>query len=789
MRSDSRARRPGRFPDFRIPALAAACGLLLLVFPPPSSATPAPAFKIYVEEPGVYRVTYEELRRAGLQPGEVDSEGLALTQGGDELRIWVEDGGDGSFGPGDHIEFVGEQPAGPRSYYSWHSLLNVYRLTVAGPPGQRMRRPPVPAGGVEGGPEFWLVERHLEFNYFKTFDRSHGEDADIWFWDRLTPFDPEPFRLPLGVRNYRPNPRQPMSLTIQLQGQSAAAREIETLRDHRLEVYFDGVLVGAGEWDGEEPYRIELEVPESIAQNGANVLELRVPGRRLPAAGSGRPGDPLIDAVLLDWIEFRYPRGFLVGPEQTRLVLDESVYAARSPVWARVTTEPGAGSVVVYGSWGTRFDSGNFVIEEREDRTIHDFYPPAREVVLWAVGDGVLRPPVAVELDLPSDLLDRSQQADYIIITHPRLRAAIEPLATFHRQRGLTVRVVGVDDVYDEFNHSLLDPGAIRDFLSYAYHHWRRPAPRFVLLVGDASWEPERSLFAARLADGVAVRLGADAAVSPRNLVPTGEWESFKGRAASDNFFVAVDGDDHLPDMAIGRFPATEPEEVAAMVAKTLRYASEPVVGPWRRKILWVTSGSRFMQQRSDSAITSALAERGFELTKLYPEADLEANEQSQEGLQQALDRGQLLVHFLGHGGRFIWRTGVTDYQTKLDLFTIDHLEELAPNDRLPLFLSMTCFTGSFDHPGEDSFGERLLRLEGRGAVAFLGASWKISPVARFSRMLLEELTIPGTIGEAVQRAKQRVKARSLIEVYNLLGDPALELALPELPVEIADSG
>ena len=33
---------------------------------------------------------------------------------------------------------------------------------------------------------------------------------------------------------------------------------------------------------------------------------------------------------------------------------------------------------------------------------------------------------------------------------------------------------------------------AIRDFLSFAYHQWRRPSPRYVLLLGDANHDPRR---------------------------------------------------------------------------------------------------------------------------------------------------------------------------------------------------------------------------------------------------------------------------------------------------------
>ncbi len=785
MESRPPAARPRRRPTVDRPCLRAAVwGVVLLAAAAPVAA--ATAFRIYVEEAGAYRVTYEELRRSGLARGAVDPDNLALTSGGDEVPIRVDDGGDGRFGPGDRIEFVGRHLPGHRSYFSEHSLLNVYRLTVGGPGGRRMSSPPVPAAGAQRRAARLIVEEHLEKDRLKELLSGRAAEApEVWYWTRLTHVDPEPFRQFLQLPGFRSALRRPVSLTVDLRGWSAAARRIEGMSDHRVEITLNGTLVGAGEWDGETPHRIAAQAPAELVRPGRNVLEIQVPARLPPVR---RPperqppeatGEPIIDAVALNWIEVRYPRSPRLGHEAERLALAPRARGAR-----RVRLVTAAGDpLVVYGAEGSRFDTDNMTLGEGGDRVFYDLYPPAGESVLWAVPGGTLRAPVAVELDRPSDLRDPARRADYIMIVHPRLRPAIEPLATFHRRRGLEVTVVEVDDVYDEFSHSIVDPAAIRDFLSHAYHRWQAPAPRFVLLVGDAGWKPEKSLFASE-----AAAEGEPATDSRRNLIPAGVFEGVKGMAASDNYFVSVAGDDHLPDLAIGRFPATEPAAVEAMVRKTLRYAAEPVIGPWRREILWVSSGDSFMQGRSNQAAGS-VTERGFDLRKLYPRTRVEINRQSQEGLQQALDRGQLLVHFLGHGGRYVWRTGITDLETKLDLFTVDHLDQMAPNPRLPVFLSMTCYTASFNHPTADSFAERLLHLDGRGAVAFLGASWKVSPVARWSRLLLEELTSGGTLGEAIQRAKQRMKARVLVEAYNLLGDPALELALPQLEVEITARG
>ncbi len=743
-------------------------------------------FKIYVIEPGVYRVTYEELREFGLGARSVASRDLVLTHQGVELPIWVTDGGDGRFGAGDRIEFIGERLPGHRSFHNEYTLLNVYRLALGASQGlRRMSAPALPeADARPAEPAHLEIETHLERNKFLVhFDSRLGGSPEPRFWERLSHIDPEPFRWEVWLGRVRPGSR-PFSVQAELRGWSTAGRsQGGPLPDHRVELYFNGQLVGSGEWDGHESHLIDVpEIPRDLLETDvANVLEVKVPRRSPPGSA-----DPLIDVVLLNWIEFRHPPaeadarlgGTWIGSEPQLLLLPPGADGA--PAKVRLATAPG-GRLLVYGTGGSRFDSGNTEVEDGEGTAVHHFYPPVEESAFYVTGS--LRTPVAVELDRPSRLKDRASPADYIIIAHPRLIRAIEPLAAFHRRRGLEVAVVAVDDVYDEFNHSIAHPGAVRDFLSHAYHHWPRP-PRFVLLVGDASWDAEAidSLY------GGGAPYDPESALTHRNLVPTSAYDGYRGHAASDNFFVSVDGEDHLPDMAIGRFPVAEPEEVTAILDKIVRYAEEAGVGPWRRNILWLSDVSAFMQRRSDQ-IAGGVAARGFASLKLYPSKDGPSTESTQGPLVQAFDRGQLLVHFLGHGARYVWRTGARDSQNNYDLFTLEHLQELKTTAKTPLVLSMTCWSAPFDHPTADSIGENFLRLEGRGAVAFLGASWKVAPNRKFSEFLIEELTRPGSIGEAILRTKRRHKAQSLVESYNLLGDPALELALPKHSLEIVAQG
>ena len=74
--------------------------------------------------------------------------------------------------------------------------------------------------------------------------------------------------------------------------------------------------------------------------------------------------------------------------------------------------------------------------------------------------------------------------ADYLLITPSSLKAAAGRLADYRRSQGLETRVIDLDDIMDEFSHGLFSPEAIRDFLAYAYDHWKK-APAYVVLVGE----------------------------------------------------------------------------------------------------------------------------------------------------------------------------------------------------------------------------------------------------------------------------------------------------------------
>ena len=97
-----------------------------------------------------------------------------------------------------------------------------------------------------------------------------------------------------------------------------------------------------------------------------------------------------------------------------------------------------------------------------------------------------MRSPAATRAVAGQDLRADASGEDYVIVAHPRLLQAIQPLAQYHREHGHTVAVLNVDDIYDQFNDGIIHPVAIRNLIEWGMRHWANK-PRYLRLVGDAS--------------------------------------------------------------------------------------------------------------------------------------------------------------------------------------------------------------------------------------------------------------------------------------------------------------
>jgi hypothetical protein len=116
--------------------------------------------------------------------------------------------------------------------------------------------------------------------------------------------------------------------------------------------------------------------------------------------------------------------------------------------------------------------------------------------------------------------------------TPAALAPALEPLVAQRRAAGLRVRVVELQAIYDDFGDGRPDPAAIQRFLNHTLTAWPAPAPAYVLLVGDGSYDPR----------GYQAPPPAAALPAYLRLV-----DPVIGETASDNRFVTATPDSQLP--------------------------------------------------------------------------------------------------------------------------------------------------------------------------------------------------------------------------------------------------
>lgn len=773
-----------------IARLASALAGLFIVFAPLSGLACSSGVHIEIKESGVYALDHAAITRAQPALRGCRADDLYLLNHGKEVPIRVVSHRNGEFGDGDRIEWLGSALHGPQSWFDQYSSVNVYQLGAK--PGAHARVKDMAA--VAAPAKSVALQRTLHAEQENLMLRvgdnemKPGEEPDVWQWAKLTPIDPKPFSYTFDLPDFDAGAtkRATSSFTFDFRGMSNVrekpGEKVVKAVDHVVDISVNDKPLQRFTWDGRSDWRKTIDVANSVLKEKGDNLTIRVLKRDLPG------GDFIVDVVMFNWFEANYP---------IRATPRDYAHAFNAVDDGAAPIAGHDDSVEVFGSDGS-YQS----LPPRSAATL------TRGVDFFASSAQHAQSPSLVRAIADDDARAGTAGYDYIIVAHPRLLDAIRPLADYHRDHGLKVAVYNVDDVYDQFNGGIVHPSAIRDLVAWGLQHWDTK-PRYLLLVGDASFDihhdlragpPDKHLYSPSVDPTNGMMLGDGFFALPstsyagndelpnRNLIPTWQFPTFEGQSASDNGFVSTKPGDFHPQLAVGRLPVVSPSEVKAIVDKTIAYASNPTAGDWRRDVTFVSTSEVASFKQTSDAIAADLQKRGFAVNNVYSdfnEKDAKRYQGIRDVLRRDLDAGNLLVHFIGHGGQYIWRVGPIG-----DLFTLDDVSALTNVGRYPMVLAMTCFSAPFDHPTEDSIGERFLREPGRGAVAVFAASWKNWPDAENSRALIHELLKPGMpIGDAIVHVKSKTADRVLVEMYNLLGDPALVLAQPRgtLAFQLAD--
>jgi hypothetical protein len=737
------------------PLLSSLGSILHAAWAPPTDAG-GTTYKVRVSEAGIFRLDQTAFDNNDIDVAGIDLNTVRLYHLGEEIAISVFDQGTlGQFDAADYVEFYA-QPL-PTDYVKY-AKESVYWLVTAGGSGTPKRMVTVdgrPAGA--GLAVNHLAVAHAEQNSRYWLLAPGADSLERWFYfDWVLGADlgggaPVNFNLPVA------DPDGTGTLTVSMVGTYNT--------DHEVDIAVNGTPVGAFTWSGIAFYQAIITGVSLL--DGNNTVSL--------TCQSGE------DSVLADWFEVSYPKRFLADSD-TLSFRHDSGYRYRIDDFStdalRIFDISQPADVTVVTDFSTS-GGGPYNIE---------FEPPTNpgtfDTFLVLRADTYNSPDSIVE-DSAANLADLSNAADYVIITHREIGwdgngdpyPWLTDLISLRQNQGLRVEAIDVQNIFDEFSYGIDSSEAIKDFLSYAYSNWSAPALQYVVLVGDSSFDPKQYW------------VPDNGNYLPAYLMFT----DFMGETASDQWYGCISGDDALADIYIGRLPAADETEAAAMVAKIIDYETTANSKEWEKNVVLVADDADlqleyvFETMNEDAAdlLSADLAVpfRGY-LNDYLLVDDLTADITAQ------IDAGALIVNYSGHGDTQYWAAGRI-FGTE-DVAALDERDLIDEIGQYPFFVSMSCLTGHFTYPqvfNYPSLAEVLLSTADKGAIAALVPTGKtttegqhILNTALFEAIFTDDVR---QLGPAIASAKQTLLANGdayyeqISDTFLLFGDPATTLKVP----------
>jgi len=727
-----------------------------------------------IREEGLYKIDRELIGKGGFEPDKVNPRHFHLSCRGKEIPTATWGCFAKSFTENDALVFYGTPPETP------YTDLNIYRLFYDEKrEGLRMEvtGEDEPSGDQTDQPGHFINRYRLEKDF--SLKIHSGNFLSIkgmrWVWEDLK--TGAPFLCVFDLPGFLPLVGEgELRLKIYCHpGQwNSLNSRIEMILNDEEPVFFTIT-------NPDDDLKT-LEIDYSILREKGNEMSLRMMPREDKPPGEEPTG------VYIDYIELEHPRRFLF--EQGHLHFQSpSRREGRNITY----TLHGAPSNPILGIEHSEAANPRFIRTKRigaagMGRIRFTTREQGRESYLFSTidripvpGDPPPRPVKRANLSNPENL------ADYLIISYPDFIPTLRPLADEREKQGMKTKIVDVEAIYDEFNHGLQSPLAIKEFLATALAGWELP-PTYVLLVGDSSSDYRN-----------------EARNDVKNFVPAYSYSARVGEQdkwASDHWYTTLTGEDEYPDIILGRISVNSIEDTGNIVNKILHYGKNRTPGPWRATLGYVADDGPFDEEAEDLRknhtplsftgktiyLEDLPLEDNFYLDRAFVErSKAKVSTEATARIFDLFQNGAVFISFFGHGSPNIW----TDERIWFggDTKNSDNLH-LTNFERLPFVTNMTCNSGAIDYPTPKwnvCISEDCMRQKNGGAIGlfvpsgpgFTSSHKKISKALRevLFQYRLHEL------GEAVTLAKclylVRKNSLEIMQMFIFLGDPALALQIP----------
>jgi hypothetical protein len=743
--------------------------------------------KFGIAKDALYRVTYDDLQRYGVPVASLNPKNLKLYLQGEEIPIYVFGEQDNSFDRGDYIEFVGRRNYGDaryrqvppfgKSYYEYLNLYSdttIYWLNWSGIPGKRVDTTNVVAGTPSDTLKYYDELFHIENNYYWDFSlnpsmegAARREEPDLYenkTWNEGT--------IAVGKKTVNFDvtklySNKPAHAYVKLQDYSTN-NSVPTPTDHLVSlsinsqpsVYDSGYVVKY------QQKVLHAAFNSNDLLNGINNVNI-----------TSYPTPNTQNLLLSDWYELEYPRQLIATNDSLVFTYRSIPSPKRSMI---IISGFNAASFSLYRFNGNDSSVSKITNYIRSNDTIRFIDSVKVGISYFLFADNKISAPIFLYKKKFANLRSTARKADYIAITHTYFQqAAINYLSFISQTYNVSTSLIDINDIYDEFNYGFFAPEPIRDFLKSAYSNWQEPKPKYVVLIGKATY------------DFYGYKSKYFGASAINNYVPS------YGNPVSDYWFTIWDTTGaNIPMMCIGRIPAKNTDEFQYYFNKHQKYVSNGF-DDWNKRYIFFSGGSsNSIDEITNCRTTNETVLNGYvkpspiggngvsffktvsPITNFGPDPPY-----TTEFINNTISQGSIFISYIGHSGTQTWDNSIAD------------VTQLSNNrDRNPMITDFGCSTAKHAEPDVFSFSEifivdpkgQAIDYIGNSSLGFTSTAYTF-PFTFYKKILIDTSV---SIGESHRLAKiEYLKQYGTTGPYrvfsftnSIVGDPIIKLPIPAKP-------
>lgn len=604
-----------------------------------------------------------------------------------------------------------------------------------------------------------IVTKKFEENFIYIDGESIGDTKDHYFWQQIFNYPGKSkFSEDITINDFDLDNLRNARITFELKG---APGNIGSIFDHHVRLKINNEIVDDRIIENNSRNKVSFDISTEFLNNGLNNIELEVLGT---FATNGE-----YDRIYINNFEIEY-----VNNSQSN---DQIIYSTELLNIDHTLKDFGSSDIYIFNYNDT--DNIQRIINPHIYNNLAkyniDFYLGDEllndeKLTIFATTDEMLKKVYSLEINNgDSSKIKASRGSELIILGARDLLELSDDFVAHKKSQGLTVKLVNIDDVYNEFSHSEASGLAIKNFIKFVTSNWEIK-PRYLLVLGDSSLDPnDYNVYENDDEDNI----NKEAQTIP-SLMSVGRFMDFY----SDNNLVR-ENDKSL--LAIGRIPSNDKKLIKNYLQKVIKYENGEISPSLTKKTSFISDLDQGYYENFDKKIEAFATTLSHFNSDLLKYSNYSDKLEMREKIIEEFDSDSFILNFLGHGASD--RFGDA-------LFTTNHALQLN-NSKLPIVTMWNCEATFFFDPtkSEQSLGESLIFNQDAGAIIFIGAVTQTTPTAQYNYAMnfystlnseLKKKYTGQRVGDIFVKT-QNIQNTSnyendIINATVILGDPSLKL-------------